>query len=110
MPHPWTEEGVLIEAAFTGADLYLLSAAACILNDLYREAQAAATVIDGVRVRAFGAFDTRTWRSTGIEYEVDIATTANEGEVDRLLRTVDTVAEIPKALRAGATVARRKKG
>lgn len=110
MPHAWTDEGVLIEASFTGAHLYLLSAAACVLNDIYREAKAVATPIEGVRVRAVGAFDTRTWRSTGIEYEVDIGTTADASQVDRLLRTVDTVAEIPKALRAGTTVTRRRSG
>ena len=107
MAHSWTDDDVIIEAAFTGADLYLLSAAACVLNDLYREAKAGAMPVEGVRVRAVGGFDPRTWRSTGIEYEVDIATTADASEVDRLLHTVDTVAEIPKALRAGTTVARR---
>jgi hypothetical protein len=108
MPHAWTDDGVVIEASLTGADFYLLSAAVCVLNDVYREAESAATPIEGVRVRATGAFDARTWRSTGIEYVVDVATTADSSVIDRLLRTVDTVAEIPKALRAGTTVARRR--
>lgn len=110
MDHAWTDEGVVIEASFTGADFYLLSAASCILNDIYREAKALSMAIEGVRVRAAGAFDTSTWRSTGIEYEADIATTVDAEELDRLLRAVDAVAEIPKALRAGTTVARRHTG
>ena len=106
MPHAWTAEGVAIEADFTGGHLYQLAAAGCVLNDLYREAQAAAIVLDGVRVTASGAFNTETWKSTGIEYQVVIDSEANPEEIEWLLTRVDEVAEIPKALRGGTTVAR----
>jgi hypothetical protein len=105
-PHPWTSEGVLVEADFTGAHLYHLAAAGCVLNDLYREAERLAIAIDGARVRARGGFDPVTWSSTGIEYEVDIASAAEHDQIARLVTVVDSVAEIPKALRAGTTVTR----
>ena len=66
MPHRWTEGGVVVQAGFTGAHLYLLAAAGCVLNDLYREAEPLGITIDGARVRATGGFDPVTWASTGI--------------------------------------------
>jgi uncharacterized OsmC-like protein len=108
MPHRWTTEGVVVEADFTGAHLYLLAAAGCVLNDLYREAERVGIRIDGARVRAIGGFDPATWSSTGIEYAVDLASEASDEEAERLVRVVDEVAEIPKALRSGTTVARRR--
>lgn len=107
MPHRWTDGGVVVEAGFTGAHLYLLAAAGCVLNDLYREAEPLGIWIDGARVRAAGGFDPETWASTGIEYDVELSTAASDDQVERLLRVVDDVAEIPKALRAGTTVIRR---
>lgn len=106
MPHRWTAEGVVVEAEFTGAHLYLLSAAGCVLNDLYREAVGLGIDIDGVRVRASGGFRPDTWVSTGIEYDVRVDSPSGERPVRELLEVVDEVAEIPKALRAGAEVSR----
>jgi uncharacterized OsmC-like protein len=110
MAHRWTAEGVVIEADFTGAHLYLLAAAGCVLNDVYREAEQFGIRIDGVRVRASGGFDPATWVSTGIDYAVDIASNASDDEIERLIDVVDDVAEIPKALRCGTMVARRRVG
>jgi len=107
MPHRWTAEGVVVESDFTGAHLYHLAAAGCILNDLYREAERLGLKIDGARVRANGGFDTATWSSTGINYQVEVSSEASREEIQHLLAVVDDVAEIPKALRSGTTVARR---
>jgi uncharacterized OsmC-like protein len=107
MPHQWTSEGVVVEADFTGAHLYHLAAAGCVLNDVYREAERLTITIDGVRVRATGGFDPATWSSTGIEYEVDVASAASDDQIEGLVSLVDDVAEIPRALRSGTTVARR---
>lgn len=107
MPHRWTAEGVVVEADFTGAHLYHLAEAGCVLNDLYHEAEQLGITIDGVRVRAAGGFDTSTWSSTGVGYEVDVESVASGEDIERLLRRVDDVAEIPKALRSGTPVARR---
>ena len=107
MPHRWTDEGVVVQADFTGAHLYHLAAAGCVLNDVYREAAQLGVSVRGVRVRASGGFDTASWSSTGVRYEVEVDTDAAPGDVDRLLQVVDDVAEIPKALRSGTSVSRR---
>lgn len=106
MPHAWTEGGVAVEADFTGAHLLHLAVAGCVLNDVYREARDLGVEVEGVRVVATGGFDTATWTSTGISYEVELAGPA-DGDRDRLLARVDEVAEIPRAVRAGAEVRRR---
>lgn len=107
MPHRWTPDGVSIEADFTGGHLLHLAAAGCVLNDLYREAATLGIELGGVRVSASGGFDTSTWQSTGITYSVRVDSPAPADEIDRLLDIVDTVAEIPRALRSGTVVERR---
>jgi uncharacterized OsmC-like protein len=105
-PHRWTPEGVTVEADFTGGHLLHLAAAGCVLNDVYREAAALGIEVKGVRVSAAGGFDADTWKSTGISYSVDVSSDAPADELAHLLEVVDKVAEIPRALRAGATVRR----
>jgi uncharacterized OsmC-like protein len=107
-PHKWTAEGVTVDAAFTGAHLLHLAAAGCVLTDVYREAENHGIAVRGVRVSASGAFNTETWQSTGISYVVELDTTAPAAAIDELLRRVDSVAEIPKAIRAGASVDRAR--
>jgi len=110
LPHRWTPGGVTVEASFTGAHLLHLAVAGCVLNDVYREAHELAIPVDGVRVTASGDFDTAVWASTGIDYAVEVDARATPGEIDALLRRVDEVAEIPRAVRAGAAVGRRRPG
>lgn len=105
-PHQWTAEGVTVETTFTGAHLLHLAAAGCVLNDVFREAGRLGVPVHGVRVTASGGFDTGTWRSTGIAYLVELDSPAPVADLDALLAAVDAVAEIPKAIRAGAPVAR----
>jgi uncharacterized OsmC-like protein len=105
-PHRWTSAGVTVDTSFTGAHLLHLAAAGCVLNDVYREAEQLGVVVDGVRVTASGAFDTDTWHSTGISYVVEVDSPASGSELERLLEAVDDVAEIPRSIRAGATVVR----
>jgi hypothetical protein len=105
-PHGWTPDGVTVEADFTGAHLLHLAAAGCVLNDLYREANELGIRLDGVRVTASGGFDTHTWASAGITYQVELDSIAPAEELTRLMDQVDQVAEIPRAIRAGATVRR----
>jgi hypothetical protein len=105
-PHRWTPEGVTVEGDFTGGHLLNLAAAGCVLNDLYREAAALGIELSGARVTAAGGFDIATWQSTGIGYTVQVASDAPAGEIAHLLAVVDEVAEIPRAIRAGATVRR----
>jgi uncharacterized OsmC-like protein len=105
-PHRWTPGGVTVEADFTGGHLLHLAAAGCVLNDLYREAAEQGIALNGARVTAAGGFDTATWQSTGIGYSVEVSSNAPADQLARLLEVVDQVAEIPRAIRAGATVQR----
>ena len=105
-PHRWTSRGVSVEADFTGGHLLHLAAAGCVLNDLYREAAAVGIELHGVRVTAAGGFDSETWQSTGIDYSVEVSSDASADQLAQLLEAVDRVAEIPRAIRAGATVRR----
>ena len=104
-PHRWTEGGVSVETDFTGAHLLHLSAAGCVLNDLYREAATLGIPLDGVRVAATGDFD-EDWSSVGIRYAIELDSPASEADLTGLVELVDEVAEIPRALRAGAAVRR----
>ena len=79
--------------------------ALCVLNDTYREAQRLGIEIDGVAVEADGGFDDE-WQSTGIEYFVALDTHASGEDLEHLNAMVDAVAEIPRAIRAGARVTR----
>ena len=105
-PHRWTPAGVTVEADFTGAHLLHVAVAGCVLNDVYREAAALGIDVSGVRVTAAGGFDTSTWQSTGIDYTVEVSSDAPAGQLAHLLEVVDQVAEIPQAIRAGATIRR----
>jgi uncharacterized OsmC-like protein len=106
VPHRWTTGGVSVDTDFTGAHLLHLAAAGCVLNDVYREAANMDVQLDGVRVAASGDYDPETWRSTGIDYAVELASPATPDELTNLLRIVDAVAEIPRAIRFGAPVRR----
>lgn len=106
MPHRWTDGGVTIECEFTGAHLLHVAVAGCVLNDVYRESARLGIVINGVRVSARGGFDTSTWVSTGVTYDVEVDSDSDDSEIAKLIEVVDDVAEIPRALRSGTSVTR----
>jgi hypothetical protein len=105
--HTWTDEGVVAAPAANGGQLLHLSVALCVLNDIYREADRLGVEVVGVAVEADGDFDDE-WRSTGIEYSVTLDSQALVEDLARLRGVVDEVAEIPRAIRAGAPVTRRE--
>lgn len=107
LPHAWTDEGVAVALQFTGAHVLHLAVAACVLNDLYREAARAGVELRGVLVGADGEYDRQTWQSTGISYRVEVDSDAGEDAVRELIALVDDVAEIPRALRQAIEVRRR---
>ena len=107
LDHAWTEQGVVAAPASNGAQVLHLSVALCILNDTYREARRLGIEVSGIAVEVDGGFD-GDWRSAGIEYTVTIDSTASDGDLARLSAAVDEVAEIPRAIRAGASVSRRR--
>ena len=104
--HTWTDEGVVAAPVANGAQVLHLSVALCVLNDIYREAKGLGIEVEGVSVEADGGFDGE-WRSTGIEYSVALDSRASVEDLTRLRALVDEVAEIPRAVRAGAPVKRR---
>jgi len=103
LPHAWTERGILVEAQGTGAHLMHAAIAVCVLNDTYREAGAMGVAVRGVMAAASGGFD-EAWSSTGIGYTIEVD--ADPADADALLARVEEVAEIPRAIRAGADVRR----
>jgi hypothetical protein len=105
LAHRWTPDGVSVEADFTGAHLVHLAVAGCVLNDLYREAAGLGVQLDGVRVSTGGGFD-GDWHSTGIDYVVELDSSADPAQLVELLTVVDEVAEIPRTVRRGAPVRR----
>lgn len=109
LPHRWTDGGVTVETVFSGAHLLHLAVAGCVLNDVYREAERLGVEVRGVRVTAGGGFDPETWQSSGIGYAVEVDSEASANDIDRLLATVDAVAEIPKAVRQGGAVSRKSR-
>ena len=105
LPHPWTEAGVVTDAAATGAHVLHLAIGLCVLNDTFRESRQLGIAVDGVRVTVGGGFDDG-WGSTGITYAVEVDSGAALEDVERLVALVDDVAEIPRTMRAGADVRR----
>lgn len=106
LQHAWTDEGVVAAPADNGAQLLHLSVALCVVNDTYREAKRLGIALHGVAVWVDGGFDDE-WHSTGITYTVELDSPASVEDRVRLGAMVDDVAEIPRAIRAGAPVARR---
>ena len=106
LKHPWTADGVIASPVSNGAQVLHLSVALCVLNDAYREAKRLGVALDGVAVQADGGFDEH-WCSTGIGYVLVLDSPAPTEVLAHLTSVVDEVAEIPRAIRAGASVRRR---
>ncbi len=102
MPNP-KADAATITAAITGGHLLNLAVAACVVNDIYREAQSGIP-IDADSVSARGGFAGSPAVSTGITYLVDVTSPAAADEVGRLIAHVDEIAEIPNALMRSTTV------
>ena len=103
MPNPRADTAT-IAAAFTGGHLLHLAVAACVVNDIYREAQRMGIAIDAVSVSARGGFAGSPVVSTGITYSVDVSSPAGADEVGRLIAHVDEIAEIPNTLKRSTIV------
>ncbi len=91
---------------FNGGQLLYLAVAACVSNDLYREAAKRGVHLTGVEVRVDGDFPSRGAASTPIAYELEVAGDAPTIELQALVDEVDRIAEIPISLRSGTPVTR----
>jgi uncharacterized OsmC-like protein len=89
---------------FSGGQLLYLSIAACVSNDLFREAPGRGVALERVEVRVRGDFIGEPAVSGEISYQVTIAGDAAPGALRELVEYVDSIAEIPNTLRAGTAV------
>ena len=87
---------------FNGGQLLYLSIAACLSNDLYREAATMGIALDEVEVTVDGDFPGRGAASTAIDAQVTIRSSAPEEQLAALMAEVERVAEIPRSLREPA--------
>jgi putative redox protein len=89
---------------FNGGQLLYLAIAACISNDLYREAASTGITLQRVAVSVDGDFPGRGAPSTPVLVDVEIHGDASEAELGSLLDEVDRVAEIPNSIRGTTPV------
>jgi len=89
---------------FNGGQLLHLAIAACISNDLFREAARLGITLSRVQVVVDGDFDGDPAVSSGIRYLVDVDGDRPRAELDGLVGLVDRIAEIPNSLRRGTAV------
>jgi organic hydroperoxide reductase OsmC/OhrA len=90
---------------FNGGQLLNLAVAACVSNDLFREAARDGIVLRRVRVGARSDYGGDPVVSGPIDYEVEVEGDAPTDRLANLVRAVDRIAEIPNSIR-GATEVR----
>ena len=90
---------------FNGGQLLYLSIAACLSNDLYREAATMGIELDGVEVRVEGEFAGRGAASSTIAVDLTIRSAAPEARLRELVAEVERVAEIPRSIREATPIA-----
>ena len=87
---------------FNGGQLLYLAIAGCVSNDLFREAPGFGATLESVRVTVDGDFAGDPAVSRPITYNVELR---GSGDLEKLARAVDSIAEIPNTLRQGTDVA-----
>ena len=97
---------------FNGGQLFYLSVAACISNDLYREAETLGIVIKNVEMAVDGDFPGRGQPSTPITVDLVVEADAPLARLAALVDVVEGVAEIPNSFRGTTrmTIKRRLVG
>ena len=89
---------------FNGGQLLNLAVAACISNDLFREAARDGIGLRRVRVSARSDYGGTPAVSGPIEYAVEVDGDAPTERLAELVRAVDRIAEIPNSIRRGTEV------
>jgi len=89
---------------FNGGQLLYLSIAACLSNDLYREAATLGIELDAVEVDVDGAFEGRGAASSPIAASVRVRSSAPEARLRELVAEVEQVAEIPRSIRESTPI------
>jgi uncharacterized OsmC-like protein len=80
-----------------------LALATCYCNDIYREARKRGVTIDGVDVSVTGQFDGEG-AAQDIRYHVTVRSLAPRQDVADLVRHVDDIAEVHRAMRHGTPI------
>lgn len=89
-----------------GGEFLMLALATCYCNDLYREAERLGIPIESAEVEAMADFDGVGIAARNVRYRARVHSPAPAGQVERLLRETDAVAEVHNTLRAGVPVQR----
>jgi putative redox protein len=89
---------------FNGGQLLNLAVAACISNDLFREAARDGIVLRRIRVNARSDYSGDPAVSGPIDYELQVDGDASTERLAELVRAVDRIAEIPNSIRGGTEV------
>ena len=89
---------------FSGGHLLNLAVAACVSNDLFRDAAKAGITLTRVRVTASSDYTGTPAVSSPIHYEVELKGDASEDRLRALLEETDRIAEIPNSIRRGTEV------
>ena len=89
---------------FNGGQLLYAAVAACISNDLFREAATQGIQLSRVELVVDGDFPARGVPSTPISVDVELHGDAPEAKLRELLDLVDRIAEIPNSLRSTTPV------
>ena len=89
---------------FNGGQLLNLAVAACISNDLFREAARDGIALRRIRVSARSDYGGNPAVSGPIEYDVEVDGDAPTERLAELVRAVDRIAEIPNSIRTGTEV------
>jgi uncharacterized OsmC-like protein len=90
-------------SSVNGGELLFLALATCFCNDVYREAAKRDLVVDRVEVDVNGEFDA-DGDARNIRYRTEIASNAPRDALANLVRYVDQIAEIHRAVRTGTPV------
>jgi len=89
---------------FNGGQLLYAAIAACISNDLHREAATFGIRLSRVALSVDGDFPARGKPSTPISVELEVEGDATQARLAELVAVVDSVAEIPNSMRSTTPV------
>jgi putative redox protein len=89
---------------FNGGQLLYAAIAACLSNDLYREAPGLGIRLSRVAMTVDGDFPGRGQPSTPISVELEVEGDAPEAKLGELVDLVDRLAEIPNSMRSTTPV------
>ncbi|MGX5817603.1 OsmC family protein [Chitinophaga lutea] len=89
---------------FSGEELFMMSIAASVCNDLYREAAAWNVELTEVEIVVNGDWSGEPALAKNIRYDIRVRSKAPREKIEELIRHTDKIAEIPQSLRTGTPV------